>query len=103
MLIKQKTLKGIVEGRITLAFRRWKRPTVKSGGSLRTSIGVLAIEAVDAVDEKRITNVQAKRAGYSSREELLAELPVSTWTGPRASTRPSTSVCMPWRKLRKRL
>ena len=74
MLIKQQVLDGIAEGCISLAFRRWKRPTVKAGGSLRTVIGVLAIEAIDVVDEAGITNRDAKRAGYSSREELLAEL-----------------------------
>ena len=74
MLLKQRILDGIAEGRITLAFRRWKRPTVKAGGSLRTAIGVLAIESVDVVDEKKITKQDAKRAGYSSRDELLSEL-----------------------------
>jgi hypothetical protein len=74
MLLKQKTLKGIADGSITLAFRRWKRPTVKAGGSLRTVIGVLGIKSVDEVDEKKITTQDAKRAGYESRKELLAEL-----------------------------
>ena len=74
MLLKQRVLDGIAAGHITLAFRRWKRPTVKPGGSLRTVIGVLAIEAVDVIDEERITKQDAKRAGYKSLEELLAEL-----------------------------
>ena len=34
MLLKHVTLEGIRDGRITLAFRRWKRPTVKAGGTL---------------------------------------------------------------------
>lgn len=74
MLLKQRVLVGIAEGRITLVFRRWKRPTVKQGGSLRTAIGVLAIDAIDVVDEARITKQDAHRAGYSSKPELLAEL-----------------------------
>ena len=74
MLLKRQVLEGITEGRITVAFRRWKRPTVKAGGSLRTVIGVLAIESVEIVDEKKITKQDAKRAGYESRQELLAEL-----------------------------
>ena len=73
MLLKQRVLNGIAEGRITLAFRRWKRPTVKAGGSLRTVIGVLAIESVDVVDEESITKQDAKRAGYAAREELLTD------------------------------
>jgi hypothetical protein len=35
---------------------------------------MLAIESVDVVDERRITKQDAKRAGYKSREALLAEL-----------------------------
>lgn len=74
MLFKQRILAGIADGSISLAFRRWKRPTVKPGGSLRTVVGVLAIESVDVIKETKITKRDATRAGYSSREELLAEL-----------------------------
>ena len=74
MLIKRAVLDGIVEGRIDLAFRRQKRPTVKTGGSLRTVVGQLAIGRVDAVTERQITADDARRAGYPSRAELLREL-----------------------------
>ncbi len=74
MLIKQKILEGIEKGEIQLAFRRWKRPTVRSGGRLRTRIGELAIEAVDRVTFKSITEKEAHQAGFSSRDELVAEL-----------------------------
>ena len=74
MLLKKWVLDGAAEGRITMAFRRWKRPTVKTGGSLKTRIGVLAIDSVDLISEKKITNKQAKQAGYSSRQEILDEL-----------------------------
>lgn len=46
MLLKNSILKRIKAGEITLAFRKWKRPTVKTGGTLRTSVGVLAIDRV---------------------------------------------------------
>ena len=74
MLLKRDTLEGIAEGRITLAFRRWKRPTVRAGGELRTSIGVLAIDAVDAIGEADITENDADSAGHPSRAALIAEL-----------------------------
>ena len=74
MLLKRETLEGIAEGRITLAFRRWKRPTVRAGGELRTSIGVLAIDAVDALEEADITEKDAESAGHPSRAALIAEL-----------------------------
>ena len=74
MLLKRATLEGIAEGRITLAFRRWKRPTVRAGGELRTSIGVLAIDAVDRVSEGDITDTDARAAGYPDLDALLSEL-----------------------------
>ncbi|MCY4392853.1 MAG: hypothetical protein OXE43_12515 [Chloroflexi bacterium] len=74
MLLKRDTLEGIAEGRITLAFRRWKRPTVRAGGELRTAIGVLAIDAVDAIEEADITERNADSAGHLSRAALIAEL-----------------------------
>ena len=74
MLIKRAVLDGIVDGRIDLAFRRQKRPTVKTGGALRTVVGQLAIGRVDAVSERQITADDARRAGYASRAELLREL-----------------------------
>jgi hypothetical protein len=73
-LIKRAVLDGIVEGRIDLAFRRQRRPTVKTGGALRTVVGQLAIGRVDAVTERQITAGDARRAGYASRAELLREL-----------------------------
>ena len=74
MLLKRETLEGIAEGRITLAFRRWKRPTVRAGGELRTAIGVLGIDGVDAIAEGDITESNARAAGYPTRAALLAEL-----------------------------
>ncbi|HEX4489831.1 MAG TPA: hypothetical protein VH914_01375 [Acidimicrobiia bacterium] len=74
MLIRRAVLDGIVEGRIDLAFRRQRRPTVKTGGALRTVVGQLAIGRVDAVNARQITADDARRAGYSSRAELLREL-----------------------------
>ena len=43
MLFRQEFLDGIREGRVTLAFRRWRRPTVRAGGTLMTPIGQLQI------------------------------------------------------------
>ena len=53
MLLKRETLRGIENGSVTLAFRRWLRPTVKAGGTLLTSIGQLSVEAVDVVGAAR--------------------------------------------------
>jgi hypothetical protein len=74
MLFKGDDVKGILAGDITLAFRRWKRPTVKAGGSLRVPGGVLAIEAVEIIDPSDVTDKDARDAGRESRASLLAAL-----------------------------
>jgi hypothetical protein len=74
MLFRQETLRRIEAGEVTLAFRRWRRPTVKAGGTLRTRAGVLAIESVEPVDEDAISDADARLAGAPDREALLAAL-----------------------------
>lgn len=74
MLLNGETLGGIESGAITLAFRRWKRPTVKAGGTLLTPIGQLAIEAVDRVDAADISEDEAAAAGFESAEAVRTEL-----------------------------
>jgi hypothetical protein len=74
MLLKQDTLRGIESGSITIAFRRWRRPTVKEGGTLLTSIGQLAIEAVDVVDLEEITESEAVAAGFPNLAPLRSQL-----------------------------
>jgi hypothetical protein len=74
MLFRQETLRGIESGEVTLAFRRWRRPTVRAGGTLRTRAGVLAIESVEPVEEDAITDADARRAGAAGRAELIARL-----------------------------
>jgi hypothetical protein len=75
VLFRQDVLRRIGDGEVTLAFRRWRRPTVKAGGTLRTRVGVLAIESVELVDERDVTDADARRAGAEDRESLLAALP----------------------------
>ncbi len=74
MLFNRRALDGIEAGEIDLAFRRWKRPTVKAGGTLRTRAGVLAIDAVEPTSERQISAADARRAGHGSRAELLGGL-----------------------------
>lgn len=74
MLIPTRDLQLIAEGKISVAFRRWIRPTVKSGGTLRTPVGVLAIESVEPVAEAEITAADAAAAGFSEVRGLLAAL-----------------------------
>ncbi|MGE7775474.1 hypothetical protein ACQKLP_12165 [Chitinophaga sp. NPDC101104] len=74
MLFREKILEPIRQGKVKLAYRRWKRPTVKAGGTLLTAIGLLHIDAVDEVPLKDITDATARESGYATRQALLTEL-----------------------------
>jgi hypothetical protein len=74
MLFTHDDLRRIARGEITVAFRRWRRPTVKTGGVLRTGAGVLAIESVDVINAEQVTDAEARRAGRRDRAEVLAGL-----------------------------
>ena len=74
MLLRTAALERIVSGEVSLVFRRWRRPTVRSGGSLRTALGVLRIVDVVPVTEADISDADAAGAGFSSRAALLEAL-----------------------------
>jgi len=74
MLIRRPILERIKSGEITLAFRRWHKPTVKRGGTLKTAVGLLAFDAVDVVDPDDITDEDARCAGFVDRTTLVAAL-----------------------------
>lgn len=74
MLFRKEFLEGIRAGVVTLAFRRWRRPSVRSGGTLLTPVGQLTITSVEPVTPNRISTADANRAGYPSRAALLKEL-----------------------------
>jgi hypothetical protein len=64
MLIKREVLEAIREGRIDLQFRRWTRPSVKLGGTLKTSIGLMRIGRIDDIRPEDVTEADARRAGF---------------------------------------
>jgi len=64
MLIKLEVLEAIRDGRITLQFRRWTRPSVKAGGTLKTKIGLLRIGRITDMSPDDVTDADAKKAGF---------------------------------------
>lgn len=71
MLIKLEVLEKIRSGEITLQFRRWRRRTVKAGGTLKTKIGVLQIGAITPIAAEDVTEADAKRAGFRDVSDFL--------------------------------
>lgn len=47
---------------------------MKTGGTLVSPGGLLAIDSVEAIDDAQVDEEAARRAGYASREELFANL-----------------------------
>lgn len=74
MLIKRETLERIRKGEITLQFRRWQRRTVKPGGTLKTSIGLLGIGDIREADLASLTDADARCAGFIDAAALGAWL-----------------------------
>jgi hypothetical protein len=75
LLFKKPFWAGLTSGAITLTFRRWQKPHVRVGGRYRCHpIGVLEVDDARIVTAKEITEDDAKRAGFESREVLVAYL-----------------------------
>jgi hypothetical protein len=73
MLFRRDILRGIAAGRVTLAFRRWRRAPPADGSSLRSPVGVLCLDRVTVVDEGDITTDDVRRTGLSP-DELRASI-----------------------------
>jgi hypothetical protein len=74
MLFPGELWTGLADGTITVAFRRWKRPTVKASGTLQSPGGLLAIDEVAAIDLSDISDEDAMAAGFASVAEVPASL-----------------------------
>ncbi len=65
---------GLQDGTITVAVRRWRRPSVKAGGTMLSKGGLLGIDSVEVIEEGEVTEEDAVSAGYADRAELMAML-----------------------------
>ena len=71
MLIKREILEAIKSGEITLQFRRWRRRSVKAGGTLKTKVGVLQIGTIEPILAQDVTESDAQRAGFKNVADFL--------------------------------
>src|SRR5205085_2131614 len=71
LLFQKRFLKGLVDGSITLTFRRWKKPHVKPHGRYRVHpIGVVMVDALSTVRDEELTDADAVSSGFTSLEEM---------------------------------
>jgi hypothetical protein len=76
MLLFQKRFHaGLLDGSVTLTFRRWERPHVKPGGRYRVHpIGVVEVTALREVPLRAVKAAEARAAGFGGLAELRAFL-----------------------------
>lgn len=65
MLLKRELLEEIKAGTVDLVFRRWSRPSVKAGGTLKTKVGLLQIGAITDMAPEDVSDAEARRAGFA--------------------------------------
>ena len=64
----------VFAGEVTVAVRRWKRPTVRAGRHPAHPSGVLAIDSVERIRLTDLDAATARAAGYPTRKALIASL-----------------------------
>ena len=74
MLFPNRLHDAIRVGDVTTAIRAWKRPSIVAGGTLQTPAGLLGIDAVEPIEPSDVTEDDARSAGCSTVEEVLAGL-----------------------------
>ncbi len=65
---------GIADGSVTVAFRRWKRPTVVAGRPYRTGGGRVEVVDVSVVDPNDISLDDVDRTGHPSADDIRNQL-----------------------------
>ncbi|MEA3075234.1 MAG: hypothetical protein QOF60_142 [Actinomycetota bacterium] len=74
VLFEKRFWAGLIDGSVTVTFRRWKARQVVAGKRYRSPAGFLDIDAIDVVDPNTITHEDAQRSGYPSAAALRQDL-----------------------------
>jgi hypothetical protein len=61
---------GVVDGTITLTYRRWTRPQVKVGGRYRVGPATIEVDDMELVPFATVTAAEVRRCGERDRESL---------------------------------
>lgn len=75
MQFEERLRQGLVDGTISVCFRRWKRCQVVAGRRYRSMIGLVHVDAVDVLaGDGDITHDDAMAAGYPDVASAVADL-----------------------------
>jgi hypothetical protein len=83
VLLPPKVAQGVVDGSVTLAFRRWREQAVQPGHRFTTSAGIVQVDGVEVVDPEAITDAEAVSAGHvdgsAVRKRLAGDVAWATY------------------------
>lgn len=80
MLLPPKVVQGVVDGSVTLAFRRWRKQDVQPGAMFKSAGSVIRVDAVEIVDPAAITDAEAVLAGHPHADMVRKRLaPEESW------------------------
>ncbi|HEU5307695.1 MAG TPA: ASCH domain-containing protein [Acidimicrobiia bacterium] len=63
---------AVLDGSITLTYRRWTRPKVKVGGRYRVGAGAIEVDDMDLVPFATVTRTDVRRCGERDLQTLRA-------------------------------
>jgi hypothetical protein len=72
VLFSQELRDDVLAGDITVSFRLWKRPKVRTGGRypVGPGAGMIEVDSVELIPFAGITDADVRRAGEPDRETL---------------------------------
>lgn len=70
MEFSQELRDDVLAGDITVSFRLWKRPRVKTGGRYPVGPGLIEVDSIELVPFADVTDEDVRRAGEPDRETL---------------------------------
>ncbi|HSC89493.1 MAG TPA: hypothetical protein VLC09_19560 [Polyangiaceae bacterium] len=74
MILHSELLERVERGAVSVAFLRLQSGSLASGQRVRCARGTVVVLVVKPIDAETLRECDAHRAGYPSREALLAEL-----------------------------
>jgi hypothetical protein len=74
VLLPLKVARGVADGSVTVAYRRWRKQDVVPGQVFTSAAGLVRVDAVTVVDAEEITDEEAQRAGWADAERLRKRL-----------------------------
>lgn len=77
VLLTAAVARGVADGTVDLAFRRWGHPRIHPGSSFIALTHVIEVTSLERVDPERITREEARRAGYGDADAVRAALCVN--------------------------